>query len=238
MPIIGDKPSTGFTQCPNHIIYDPNLSMKAKLMWIYLYSKPKEYQFSFDRIAKDMKEGESTVKSTLKELETYGLLERKKLKTGRIVYNLFFKPKVKSLTLGQKPKVKKAKVQKSLGGKSNPISNTDIYNNTDNINKTDRKPLKKKKFTQYPFSYVEEMTQGKHSEDIAYIAKHYSVRENVVIDTAESMVNWVYSKNKYDAYFDWRRALMDWIRKSIKRGEIKKIGTAANEDFDKIMGIN
>ena len=206
MPIIGDKPSTGFTQCPNHIIYDPNLSMKAKLMWIYLYSKPVNYQFSFDRIAKDMREGESTVKSTLKELETYGLLERNKLKTGRIVYNLFFKPKVKSLTLGQKPKVKKATVQKSHGGKSNPISNTDIYNNTDYINNTENTaPPKKEIKLENTKEYLNELP------DISELAERYEVPEKYIQSTAEGLYNYVEAHGK--TYKNYRSLLQSAINR-------------------------
>ncbi|MGA1048131.1 MAG: helix-turn-helix domain-containing protein, partial [Minisyncoccia bacterium] len=73
MAIIGAKPDTGYTQFPNKIITNIEISMKAKLLWVYLYSKPTNYQFSFDRIDKDMKEGEVTIRTALKELETYGL---------------------------------------------------------------------------------------------------------------------------------------------------------------------
>lgn len=137
MAIIGAKPDTGYTQFPNKIITNIEISMKAKLLWVYLYSKPTNYQFSFDRIAKDMKEGEVTIRTALKELETYGLLERIKLSTGRIIYNIFFDPSDKKTQEAEKPGDRKAKEEKSQVGKSVTINKTDNNNKTDFINKTD-----------------------------------------------------------------------------------------------------
>jgi len=61
---------------PNQILNDENLSLKAKGMFGYLQSKPDGWSFSVKRIALQMKDGETSVMSAIKELEKAKLLKR------------------------------------------------------------------------------------------------------------------------------------------------------------------
>lgn len=65
----------GYTSIPNSLINDSNLSFKAKGIWTYINSKPEGWDFSIDRIIADTNEGEKAVRSGLRELVEYGLLE-------------------------------------------------------------------------------------------------------------------------------------------------------------------
>jgi DNA-binding transcriptional regulator YhcF (GntR family) len=112
------KRSTGFTQVSNNILQDNNISLKAKGLFAYLYSKPDDWDFSHKRIALDMKESPNTIAKILKELEKLGFLVRKKEKTGRMLYYITFEPDTKN-----------AKVAKCQGGKIGTISNIDINTN-------------------------------------------------------------------------------------------------------------
>lgn len=76
------KPRQNFTIVENKLLYANNISMKAKLMYIYLISKPERWNFSHERIAKEMMEGKETVNRVLQELEDIKLLRRRVLKTG------------------------------------------------------------------------------------------------------------------------------------------------------------
>lgn len=69
-----------YGQTPNHILNNKELSLKAKGMFAFLQSKPEDWKFSAERIAGQLKEGLTSVKSVLKELEEFGLLERKPAK--------------------------------------------------------------------------------------------------------------------------------------------------------------
>lgn len=115
------KPSTGFTQVPNKILYSQELSMKAKCLYGYLMSKPNGWQFAAERIAKQMKETEKTVRTGLQELEDSGLLRRNKLKSGRMQYELLSR----SLPV-KKPTGKKGNQQKGQPAKMTAISNTEL----------------------------------------------------------------------------------------------------------------
>lgn len=72
--------SQNFTMIPNWLINNQSISLKSKGLFIFLASKPNDFSFSIERIAKLNKEGENAIKTALKELEAVGLLIRKKFK--------------------------------------------------------------------------------------------------------------------------------------------------------------
>ncbi len=77
------KIDTGFTQVPNCLLYSQNISLKAKGLFCYMQAKPNEWEFSYIRIAKENKEGESAILSGMKELEMNGYLKRNKFKNEK-----------------------------------------------------------------------------------------------------------------------------------------------------------
>lgn len=122
-----DSQNIPFTQIANTVLYDKTLSLEAKGMFAYLFSKPENWQFSSERIILECLEGLSTVKRILRELESAGYLTRTKQQTGRVIYSLKYsikKPKVGIPTEGNPSN------GFSHRGKLNRISNTDTNNNT------------------------------------------------------------------------------------------------------------
>lgn len=77
-----------FTQVPNSLLYDPDISFKAKGLWAYMSAKPDGWNFSADRIATETKEERKAILAGLKELSGAGYITAKKLKDGRIEYTL------------------------------------------------------------------------------------------------------------------------------------------------------
>ncbi|MFA5214437.1 helix-turn-helix domain-containing protein [Sulfuricurvum sp.] len=65
-----------YTQVPNDIINDKRLSLKAKGLYLFLVSKPDNWDFSARLIASQNDDSESAIKRLLNELENYGLLFR------------------------------------------------------------------------------------------------------------------------------------------------------------------
>ena len=118
------KEKTNFTQVSNVILNDKELSAKAKWLYCYLYSKPDDWEFAIERIAKDFSDGEKAISAWLKELENANYLRRKKEANWRNKYYIWFSQQVNSWT-AWKPldDPKPPKVQDGvLGG----LSNTDI----------------------------------------------------------------------------------------------------------------
>ena len=115
---------------PNDIIFNPNLSLKAKGLWLYMNAKPDGWFFASERIAAECSDGITSVRAALKELADAGLLRRKKKGDGRIVYTLesvsfphVENPKSENLTLGTEPKLENPTVGKPHSGKTSPINN-------------------------------------------------------------------------------------------------------------------
>lgn len=72
----------------NTVINDKELTFTAKGVYLYLLSKPNEWDFSAHRIANDSASTEHMVSKSLRELEAHGLLQRQKMPSGRVVYHI------------------------------------------------------------------------------------------------------------------------------------------------------
>jgi len=65
---------------PSALLNRPDLSLKAKGLFVFLQSKPENWSFSVERIAKQTKDGKDSVRGAIKELETAGYLRRTPVK--------------------------------------------------------------------------------------------------------------------------------------------------------------
>jgi len=88
MPDTLKKLEVPFTQVANSVLNDSRISAKAKGMFAYLCSKPWGSDFSSERIQLDFTDSVHSVRNTLKELELYGYLKRKKERNGKMTYLL------------------------------------------------------------------------------------------------------------------------------------------------------
>lgn len=118
----------GFAQVKNEVLFDPDISFKAKGLFAYIYAKPDGWQFSSERIAKETKECTRSIKGILKELESAEYLVREKQGNGRVKYHIGWekKPKCKNDTLGQEPECKNSTVQKAHSAETARISNKEF----------------------------------------------------------------------------------------------------------------
>ena len=161
-----------FTQVSNELLNDNTLTLKAKGLFAYLYSKPDEWDFSYERIANDHMESKGTILKILKELERGGYLVRKKLKTGRVSYFLTYEPNTKLQSQAQKPNTKNANQAKSQVGYSSTISNKEYISNKDNTSNKEELPewLDKKAWEAWE-EYRKEKRQKLTSKSIALQVK-------------------------------------------------------------------
>lgn len=84
------KANVPFTMVANEILSRPDLSLKAKGLYAYLFSKPDDWDFAAERIAKECKEERKAVMRILKELEVAKLLTRVRLQNSRMEYHLAY----------------------------------------------------------------------------------------------------------------------------------------------------
>ena len=84
------KANVPFTMVANEVLSRTDLSLKAKGLYAYLFSKPDDWDFAAERIATECKEERKAVMRTLKELEVAKLLTRVRLKNSRMEYHLSY----------------------------------------------------------------------------------------------------------------------------------------------------
>lgn len=125
-----------FTQVPNVVLKDRRLSLKAKGLYAYLFSKPDGWQFSPKIIIKEIKEGRDAFYGAMKELIDCGYIQRHQPNAGKFgssVYK-FVDPTIKPCT--EKPYTGNPCTEKPYT--ENPYADTNITNteitNTENNN--------------------------------------------------------------------------------------------------------
>lgn len=134
--------SVGFAQIKNEVLCDPDISMKAKCMFAYIYSKPEEWDFSVHRVVKEMKEGKESINNALRELEHAGYLVRKRLKSGKMQYFCSYnKPDTQNWHEALEAQCQKPLVPETQIRVSRTVSNTN-NNKHLNINNTEAKSKK------------------------------------------------------------------------------------------------
>lgn len=116
-----------FTMVANECLANPRLSLKAKGLFAYLFSKPDGWQFSYDRIRKESKEGRDAILAGLTELEAMGYLDRERLSNGRMIYHLKY---------NAEPSPENPKEAKTPLGKSRTVSNKDLDSNKEKESNT------------------------------------------------------------------------------------------------------
>ena len=116
----------GFTQIPNVVLNDPNLSIKAKGLYCYLMSKPDDWEFYTSNMEKELGLSFRQIRVLLQELTKYGLVVRHQTNKdgsfGGVVYE-FINP----TDIPKTPTT-----QKCVDGKIVSQSNTYIESNTNN----------------------------------------------------------------------------------------------------------
>lgn len=79
-----------YTQVVNSVLTDPELSLRAKGLYGYLFSKPDGWEFHINAIAKELKESIKIIRATIKELVEAGYIIREQVnengKFGGMIY--------------------------------------------------------------------------------------------------------------------------------------------------------
>ena len=128
-----------FATIPNQLLFDGEISLKAKGLYGYIQAKPDGWDFSAERISRDCKEGLQSIRATLRELEDAKYLIREKKHNDKgfweIEYILFAEPY-------QRTENQRTENQRT---ENHTTDNPTTENNADNIN-TDstNKELEKK----------------------------------------------------------------------------------------------
>lgn len=108
-----------FSWIYNDILYDSELSLRAKGLWAYMNGKPDGWHFSSAGICSQTKEGRDAILSALRELCNAHLLTAEKQADGHVSYCLFGKK-------SKKPNTENPTVGFSHCGKAQPYSKKEL----------------------------------------------------------------------------------------------------------------
>lgn len=145
MPKVKKIRLTGFTRIDNNIINDDRMHLKALGLYTYMWSKPDDWQFYIEAIAKDFKDGKAAISTAIHELMDLGYLQRvqnrKDGKFGSYDYVLLETPKPENRTSVTENRF--SEIGKSGAGKTEIVkSNTTNKDNT-KTNSTKKESTKK-----------------------------------------------------------------------------------------------
>jgi hypothetical protein len=94
------KIANKFATVPNLLLNDNLITLKAKGLYAYIQSKPDNWEFSAERISRQLREGLPSVKSALQELEVNGYLNRRRYQNNKgfweVEYILFDNPAIEN----------------------------------------------------------------------------------------------------------------------------------------------
>lgn len=141
MSILRNKLKDRFVQVPNELVTDNRISIPARLVYVYLASKPDGWKVLNDDVKKSLGiKDDSTLARYWKELINAGWITRKKClpgeNAGTYEYYIEDVPKI-----GNLPNMENSqKWDVSKNGKNPDYNNTDSYNNTEELSNTENKP--------------------------------------------------------------------------------------------------
>ena len=195
MAIIRKKQKERFSIVDNKVIEDERLSFKARGLLIYMLSKPDDWKFYTEELAKrSNKDGISAIKTALNEIEDAGYLTRKQghKKNGQFTSQDW----ILTDTSTNSPQVEKPLADKAPAGKAladnRTLPNTDFKPNTD-LSNTDQPLTGDSHTTQEVFSLWEnnwgfpngiaqqDLTEwtNEFGNDLVYYCIEFALRRNI-----------------------------------------------------------
>ena len=165
--------TNNFTQVPNYILLDKNVSLAAKGLYTYFISKPDNWQFSLNGLVSQLKESRPTIIKLISELNVRGYLKKiKNRKNGKQDINsylIFDIPNLSANGSESKLLTQQNRVSSSdskIFTTSNTISSNKILNNT--LSKKQKGELSFKEFKEI----LEKTNLTFKTQGLGYLKEH------------------------------------------------------------------
>lgn len=198
------KYQINFTQVANIVLEDNNLSIKAKGLYAYLFSKPDGWQFHTDVMQKELQETAGQIRTIIKELIKNGYIARKQFnkngKFGGIIYEFLEVGVCKNTVCGKNRMRENPYAEKTVCGKTDEHNNIDNINNIYNINNNNIYNSEPKKKTFTPPTL----------EECKDYAKELHCKKELGIDFFNyyNLSNWIDGKGKQ--ILRWKQKMYQW----------------------------
>lgn len=128
------KYKVNYSQISNEFLSDKTLSLKAKGLFCFMYSKPDDFNFTIRSLSKLLLEGQRSIMATLQELKVKGWVSYTKFPDGSGEYSLNENPNLQNSNLDE-PNCQNPNLHNSNLLKEQRINNTILNNNKDNSKK-------------------------------------------------------------------------------------------------------
>lgn len=210
MSVLSKSFKCNFTQVPNEIINDKNVSLKAKGLYLYMVSKPDNWDFSFKGMSSQLLESIPTIMNIIDELVKFGYMQKIKSRVNGLQssndYILHEKPcfPSDSTFLNQEIRIRKSESENFT------TSNTKQTNTKKEIKKktSSNEDEKKISFNLFREDFISKHKDGFRlsdckpwsSETVFKISDDnmiFNTVSNSLISKDEAFVIWSYLYNKY-----------------------------------------
>lgn len=229
MAIIRQKRKDRFSIVDNKIINDKQISFKARGLLIYMLSKPDDWKFYPDELAKHSdKDGVKAINTALQEMESVGYLVRKRKRDNKghfkgIDYLLYETPQVNPDSQNRNAGKRNADLRNSENG---TLPNTDFKPNTDIPNtelddddKVTSSAEQKKLIEEDPFTLADQANINVNSELNKPIFVDY------IQKLGNSVVCWaIHKTNENASHPNWQYLLT--VMKNLETNHVKTVEQA------------
>jgi len=181
---------------PNDLLNSIHISFKAKGMYAFIQSKPDNWEFSAERISKQVKEGLPSVISALKELENFGYLVRNRYQNNKgfwvVDYLLYEIPIMENLITG-KPNEENPNIGKPSNNSNKDFSKQE-YNNKEKVVKAS--------FSEMVFPHLHELKDEYSNFFYYWTEKNIQGKERwecqKFFDISRRVKTWMQNKTKFN----------------------------------------
>lgn len=181
---------------PNDLLNSIHISFKAKGMYAFIQSKPDNWEFSAERISKQVKEGLPSVISALKELENFGYLLRNRYQNNKgfwvVDYLLYEIPIEENLITG-KPNEENPNIGKPSNNSNKDFSKQE-YNNKEKVVKAS--------FSEMVFPHLHELKDEYSNFFYYWTEKNIQGKERwecqKFFDISRRVKTWMQNKTKFN----------------------------------------
>lgn len=217
-----------YTVLRNEMFHDKNLSLKARGLLATMLSMPEDWDFTTQGLTKILKDGETSVRSALKELESLHYLERVRTRNDKGLFTDI------EYILYEIPHIECSHVEEPS------VENTHVENRTQlNKYQLSKKELSKKESNTL-YAHNEKTANGgeKHSyrfvpptvEEVqAYCTERKNSIDAEVFCDYYASKGWMIGRNKMK---DWKAAIRTWERNESHKPKTGATGVELDDEID------
>lgn len=129
------KQRVNFTQISNDLLNDSSISLTAKGIYSFMFSKPDNWNFTIKSMSKQLKEGQRAIGNALKELKDNGWVIYTKYTNGTGRYDILIEPLLDPKLQNEDMAQQSQSCKKATSSNVNVTKRSAISNKDNSINK-------------------------------------------------------------------------------------------------------